>query len=78
MAHNVQTNSHDMLTGSNLVAGEMDRLGEMSDSIADSVTEMAAGAMQINTAVDEVTEIAQKNKESIENLSQEVAKFKVN
>ena len=67
-----------MLTGSNLVAGEMDRLGEMSDSIADSVTEMAVGAVQINNAVQEVREITQKNKQSIEALAQEVGKFKVN
>ncbi|MGP1458643.1 MAG: methyl-accepting chemotaxis protein [Treponema sp.] len=77
MAHNAKNNSHEMLNGSNLVAAEMDRLGKMSDNIANSVTEMAAGAMQINSAVEEVTEIAQKNKASIENLSNEVKKFKV-
>ena len=77
MAHNAKNNSHEMLNGSNLVAAEMDRLGKMSDSIANSITEMAAGTVQINSAVEEVTEIAQKNKASIENLSNEVKKFKV-
>jgi len=39
---------------------------------------MASGAVQINNAVQEVNEITQKNKRSIEALSLEVSKFKVN
>ena len=38
---------------------------------------MSAGALQINHAVQEVNEITQKNKRSIEVLANEVAKFKV-
>ncbi|MGP1454556.1 MAG: CZB domain-containing protein [Treponema sp.] len=75
---NVRRNSQEMLSNSNLVSEEMERLRKMSNDIADNVSEMAAGALQINNAVDEVTEIAQKNKASIENLSVEVSKFKVN
>ena len=45
--------------------------------ITDNMNEMAAGAVQINKAVQEVNAITQKNKASIENLSNEVSKFKV-
>ena len=41
------------------------------------MNEMAAGAIQINKAVQEVNEITQKNKQSIRNLAAEVGKFKV-
>ena len=39
--------------------------------------EIAAGAEQITCAVEEVNEITRKNKTSIENLANEVEKFKV-
>ena len=42
------------------------------------MNEMATGAVQINNAVQEVSEITQKNKRSIENLVAEVSKFKTN
>ena len=67
-----------MLANSNLVSTEMNRLGEMSDAIANSMNEMASGTVQISNAVQEVSSISQMNKESIENLAQEVSKFKVN
>ncbi len=72
-----QHNSHDMLAGSNLVASEMARLGDMSDSIANSITEMAAGAIQINNVVQDVNTITHQNRASIEGLAAEVGKFKV-
>ena len=43
-----------------------------------SMNEMAAGAGQINNAVQEVNEITQKNKRNIERLASEVSKFKTN
>ena len=45
--------------------------------ITESMNEMAAGAVQINNAVQEVNAITQKNKANIENLAAEVGKFKV-
>ena len=41
------------------------------------MNEMAAGVIEINNAVQEVNEITQKNKISIENLADEVKKFKI-
>ena len=38
---------------------------------------MSAGVQQINNAVQEVNELARKNKDSIEGLAVEVGKFKV-
>ena len=55
----------------------MRKLDDLTRIITDSMNEMAAGAMQINNAVQEVNEITQKNKRSIENLAEEVGKFKV-
>ena len=42
------------------------------------MNEMASGAVQINTAVQEVNGITQKNKQSIDSLTGEMEKFKVN
>ena len=41
------------------------------------MNEMATGAVQINTAVQEVNDMTQKNKQSIEELTIEMEKFKV-
>jgi len=46
-------------------------------TLAEQVKEMAAGAVEINNAVQEVNELTQKNKRSIEALAEEVSKFKV-
>ena len=55
----------------------MQKLDGLTRMITESMNEMASGAVQINNAVQEVSEITQKNKRSIENLAQEVSKFKV-
>ncbi|MGP1602701.1 methyl-accepting chemotaxis protein [Treponema sp.] len=77
ITHQVQNISQEMLMGSNMVSSEMDKLADMTDTIAGSMNEMAAGASQINIAVQDVNDISQKNKQSIETLSNEVNKFKV-
>ena len=77
MTHEVKKSSNEMLTNSNLVAAEIKRLGSMSDAIANSMHEMATGAVQITNAVQEVNGISQTNKQSIEEMVIEVKKFKV-
>ena len=74
----VQAGSEEMLKGGEGVAEEMRKLDDLTRIITDSMNEMASGAVQINNAVQEVSEITQKNKRSIENLSTEVGKFKTN
>ena len=54
----------------------MRKLDNLTRIITDSMNEMASGAVQINNAVQEVNEITQKNKQSIQNLAEEVNKFK--
>ena len=73
----VQAGSEEMLKGGEGVAKEMQKLDGLTRVITDSMNEMASGAVQINNAVQEVNELTQKNKRSIQNLAEEVGKFKV-
>ncbi|UTC78768.1 methyl-accepting chemotaxis protein [Treponema sp. OMZ 799] len=73
----VKNGSAEMLAGSENVAKEMSKLEELGNIISNSVNEMAAGSAQINNAVQEVNLITQKNKNSIQNLVDEVQKFKI-
>ena len=77
VTNQVNDGSAEMLRGGENVAQEMQKLDELTRVITDSMNEMASGAVQISNAVQEVNAISQKNKESIENLSKEVGKFKV-
>ena len=74
----VQAGSEEMLKGGESVAQEMHTLDNLTRVITDSMNEMASGAIEINNAVQEVHEITQKNKRSVEGLANEVSKFKVN
>ena len=74
----VQAGSEEMLKGGEGVAGEMRKLDNLTRVITDSMNEMASGVMQINNTIQDVHEITQKNKRSIENLANEVSKFKTN
>ena len=67
----------EMLKGGEGMAEEMRKLDELTHVIADSMNEMASGAVQISNAVQDVSEITQKNKVSIEALASEVGKFKI-
>ena len=73
----VQAGSEEMLKGGEGVAVEMRKLDDLTRVITESMNEMASGAVQISNAVQEVNEITQKNKRSIESLAEEVGKFKV-
>ena len=73
----VQAGSAEMLRGGEQVAEEMRKLDELTRIITDSMNEMASGAVQISNAVQEVNEITQRNKTAIDNVTEEVGKFKV-
>ncbi|MDR2020341.1 MAG: methyl-accepting chemotaxis protein [Treponema sp.] len=73
----VKIRSVEMLAGSNEVIHESKNLEIVTQEITDGMNEMAAGADQINVAVNRVNEISGTNKENINILVQEVAKFKV-
>ena len=73
----VQTGSEEMLKSGERVTAEMRKLDELTRTITASMNEMAEGAVQINSAAEEVNEIAQKNNQSIDTLANEVGKFRV-
>ena len=73
----VQQGSAEMLRGGEGVAVEMQKLDGLTRVITDSMNEMAAGAVQISNAMQEVSDVVQQNKASIASLVQEVSKFKV-
>ena len=77
VTNEVQAGSGEMLRGGEGVAEEMRKLDDLTRIIADSMNEMASGAVQISNAVQDVNGITQKNKASIDNLAKEVKKFKV-
>ena len=73
----VSSGSAEMLEGGNQIAVEMRKLADITRETTDSMNEIVSGAEQITNAVEEVNEITQKNKVSIENLANEVGKFKL-
>ena len=73
----VKEGSAEMLKGGEQTAEEMQKLDGLTRVITDGMNEMAAGVIEINNAVQEVNEITQKNKISIESLADEVKKFKI-
>ena len=73
----VKDGSAAMLQGGARAAEDMHRLDSFTNIVTSSMNEMATGAIQINNAVQEVHKIAQKNKQSIKNLADEVGNFKV-
>ena len=66
-----------MLHGSEEVAQEMRKLGEVTQSIDKRMGDMVSASEQIDKAVSEVNAVAKENTESIENLVSEVGKFKM-
>jgi methyl-accepting chemotaxis protein len=71
----VKNGSEEMLEGSKEVITESENLGRVTQEISDGMNEMAAGANQINIAVHRVNEISTDNREQINTLVTEVAKF---
>jgi methyl-accepting chemotaxis protein len=77
ITRNVKSGSHEMLEGAQQVIIESQNLEKATQEITSGMNEMASGAAQINVAVHHVNEISVKNREGIDILVKEVAKFKV-
>ncbi|PIE97327.1 MAG: hypothetical protein CR988_08285 [Treponema sp.] len=77
VTNEVKDGSAEMLKGGEQVAEEMQKLDSLTRTISESMNEMLRGVTQIKNAVHEVNGITQKNKQSIENIAQDVEKFKV-
>ena len=73
----VNNGSAEMLKGGEKAAKEMATLDDLTRVITGSMDEMTSGASYINSSVQAVNVITQRNKESIAVLAAEVRKFKV-
>jgi len=77
ITRNVKSGSHEMLEGAQQVIIESQNLEKATQEITTGMNEMASGADHINIAVHHVNEISVKNRDGIDVLVKEVAKFKV-
>jgi methyl-accepting chemotaxis protein len=77
LTQRVKQGSAEMLTGSKEVIKESRNLEMVTQEINNGMSEMANGADNINEAVNSVAGISAANKEHINTLVKEVAKFKV-
>ena len=73
----MQAGAEEMLRGGESAVVEMHNLDDFTRAITNSMNEMAAGAVQINNAVQEVNDMTQQNRQTIKSLAVEVEKFKV-
>jgi len=73
----VKEESLRMIMNSREVISESKNLDHVTHEIKGGVSEMAAGAEQVNTAVNRINEITARNRENIGILAKEVSLFKV-
>jgi methyl-accepting chemotaxis protein len=73
----VKGGSTEMLEGSKEVIQESKNLEMVTQEITNGMNEMATGADQINTAVNRVNELTGQNRDNIDILVKEIARFKV-
>jgi methyl-accepting chemotaxis protein len=69
--------SREMLQEAEEVIKEADNLQQSTEEISGGVSEMVIGANQINSAVNNINELSSKNREYINSLIIEVARFNV-
>jgi methyl-accepting chemotaxis protein len=73
----VKNGSLEMMTGSKEVITESKNLEFVTQEITNGMNEMSAGAVQITQAINQINDISKSNRENIDALVMEVAKFKV-
>jgi len=73
----VKGGAQEMLVGAKEVITESHNLEKQTGEITSGMNEMAKGADEINSAVNDVNEISTRNREGIDILVSEVARFKV-
>ncbi|MDR2143215.1 MAG: methyl-accepting chemotaxis protein [Treponema sp.] len=77
ITQSVKQESTEMFTGSREVIEESRNLEKLSEEITGGMNEMTIGMDQINTAVNMVNELSAENRNHINNLVNEVSRFKV-
>ncbi|MDR1126776.1 MAG: methyl-accepting chemotaxis protein [Treponema sp.] len=73
----VKSGSNEMLEGSRHVINESKNLEIVTQEITQGMNEMASGTDQINTAVSQVNNLSNDNRNHIDVLVKEVSKFKI-
>jgi methyl-accepting chemotaxis protein len=73
----VKSGSYEMLLGSKEVIRESKTLETVTEEINTGVNEIAVSADRINDAIDQVSNISNKNRQHINTLFKEVSKFKI-
>jgi methyl-accepting chemotaxis protein len=73
----VKSGSNEMLDGSRHVINESKNLEVATQEITQGMNEMASGADQINASVSQVNNLSNDNRNHIDVLVKEVAKFKI-
>jgi len=73
----VSGSSVKMLEGSKEVIQESKNLEKVTQEITNGINEMAAGAEQVNKAVNTVNDLTGRTKENISSLVKSVSGFKV-
>ncbi|MDR1211988.1 MAG: methyl-accepting chemotaxis protein [Spirochaetaceae bacterium] len=73
----VKNGSREMLTGGGEVLEASQTLAAITQELTNGMNEMAVGADQINSAIIQVNEISENNKNDIDQLITEVNKFKI-
>ncbi|MCL2762137.1 MAG: methyl-accepting chemotaxis protein [Treponema sp.] len=77
VARNVRTNSQGIQSASREVADESKNLEGLTGELASDISGIALGIGNINTTVERINEISEKNKEDIDILLQEISKFSI-
>lgn len=73
----IKQDSAEMLDGSRAIMQESKNLETVTEVITTGMQEMAAGAKEINHAVNRVSAISDENKQHIDTLVSEISKFKI-
>jgi methyl-accepting chemotaxis protein len=77
ITRSVRQGSAEMLAGSREVIEESKNLERLSEEITGGMNEMTIGVDQIGSVVNRVNELSADNRNHIDNLAKEVARFKV-
>jgi len=73
----VESDSNEMLKEAQEVIAESKKLDQVTQEINSGMVEMSLGVEQINVAMNDINEISNKNRDGIDFLIGEVARFKV-
>jgi len=73
----VKVDSDEILTEAADISAGIQKLADLSETITQSMAEMAAGIAEVNNAMKEVNTIAMNNQKNAANVTGEIGKFKV-